>query len=88
MVTLKLHSNDATLLPDLHITSAQKKSFPTYSVKNIPTSDGSEHRTVAPSVTPQHALLAAKLLLCVRELRGAGQSPSTFLLKGLRAVDA
>lgn len=57
-------------------------------IKNIPTSDRPEHRTAAGFLTSQHALLAAPLLLGVREFRGAGPSPSAFLLQGLGAVDA
>lgn len=57
-------------------------------IKHIPTSDSSEHRTAVGPLASQHALLAPPLLLVVRELRGASQSPSAFLLQGLGAVDA
>lgn len=55
----------------------------THLIKNVPTPDSSQHRTAAGLQTSQHALLAAPLLLGVRELRGAGQSPSALLLQGL-----
>lgn len=55
-------------------------------IKNIPTS--SKYRTAAGFLNSQQALLAAPLLLIVRELCGAGLSPSTLLLQRLRAVDS
>lgn len=66
---------------------SKRKRLQVYSVKNVPASDGSENRTVAPRRSAEHLLLATPLLLCAQKLCGAGQSPGVLLLQRLGAVD-